>query len=74
MLAAAQGELARSALQGLLGLKHTPHFRQAYLQPAMGAGLLEMTLPDQPNSRLQRYRLTALGQRWLRAHTGEGTT
>jgi ATP-dependent DNA helicase RecG len=37
----------------------------------MAAGLLEMTLPDQPNSRLQRYRLTALGQRWLRAHTGE---
>ncbi len=71
LVAAAQGALARTALQGLLKLKHTPHFRQAYLQPAMAAGLLEMKLPDQPNSRLQRYRLTALGQRWLRAHTGE---
>ncbi len=71
LAAAAQGEHARSVLQGLLGLKHTPHFRQAYLQPAMVAGLLEMTLPDQPNSRLQRYRLTALGRRWLSAHTGE---
>jgi ATP-dependent DNA helicase RecG len=71
LAAAAQGELTRSALQGLLELKHPPHFRQAYLRPAMVAGLLEMTLPGQPNSRLQRYRLTALGQRWLRAHNGD---
>jgi hypothetical protein len=29
-----------------------------------------MTLPDQPNSRMQRYRLTAKGGRWVRAHEG----
>jgi len=45
-----------------LGLKHAPHFREAYLLPAMEAGYLEMTLPDQPTSSLQRYRLTALGR------------
>ena len=73
LVAAAQGVLARSALQGLLGLKHTPHFRQAYLLPAMAAGLLEMTVPDQPNSRLQRYRLTDQGRRWLRARGGGQT-
>lgn len=31
----------------------------------MAMGLLEMTLPDKPNSRSQRYRLTAKGQQWL---------
>jgi Fic family protein len=40
-----------------LGLNHRPTFRKNYLQPAMDAGLIERTLPDKPNSSLQRYRL-----------------
>ncbi|WP_395733550.1 Fic family protein [Prosthecobacter sp.] len=39
-----------------LGLSHRPTFRQNYLQPAVDAGLIERTLPDKPNSRLQKYR------------------
>ncbi|MBL9145982.1 MAG: Fic family protein [Verrucomicrobiaceae bacterium] len=39
-----------------LGLAHRPTFRQNYLQPALRAGLVERTLPDKPNSRLQKYR------------------
>ncbi|WP_334106777.1 Fic family protein [Methylobacillus sp.] len=31
----------------------------------LAAGWIEMTLPDKPNSRLQQYRLTALGRQWL---------
>ena len=65
LVIAAQGEQARRMLQDALGLKHIPHFRSAYLLPALAQGYLEMTLPDQPNSRLQRYRLTEKGQRWL---------
>ena len=60
-------------LQGTLGLKHTPHFRKAYLLPTLESGLIEMTLPDKPNSRSQRYRLTTLGQRWLETHPGTGS-
>nr|WP_265593368.1 hypothetical protein [Verrucomicrobium sp. BvORR034] len=41
-----------------LGLSHRPTFRQNYLQPALDAGLIERTLPDRPNSPLQRYRQT----------------
>ena len=41
-----------------LGLSHRPTFRQNYLQPALDAGLIERTLPDKPNSRLQKYRRT----------------
>lgn len=39
-----------------LGLSHRPTFRKNYLQPALEAGLIERTLPDVPNSRLQKYR------------------
>ncbi|VCU70535.1 hypothetical protein PIGHUM_02607 [Pigmentiphaga humi] len=30
----------------------------------------EMTRPDKPNSRNQRYRLTGIGRRWLETHPG----
>ena len=52
---------SRKELQALLGLKDPDHFRLAYLQPALEAGLIEMTLPKTPRSPLQRYRLTKSG-------------
>ncbi len=39
-----------------LGLRHRQSFRRLYIQPAIEAGLIEMTVPDKPNSRNQRYR------------------
>ncbi len=56
------GEMKRSEIQGALGLKHEDHFRTAYLQPALTAKMIEMTLPDKPRSSKQRYRLTMRGQ------------
>ena len=44
-----------------LGLKDRTHLRERYLDPALADGLIEPTLPDKPNSRLQQYRLTAKG-------------
>lgn len=41
--------------------------------PALALGLLEMTIPDQPNSRLQRYQLTARGVQWLRDRDEKGS-
>ena len=54
--------LAPSVLQERLSLKHRPTFRANYLHPALDAGLIEMTLPDKPSSRLQKYRLTEAGR------------
>lgn len=42
----------------LLQLKDDKHFRQLYLIPAIEQGLIEMTIPDKPRSRNQKYRLT----------------
>lgn len=36
-----------------------------HIQPLLAEGLLEMTLPDKPNSRLQKYRLTEKGRSHL---------
>lgn len=62
LLAVMSGEMKRVEMQQALGLRHQDHFREAYLQPALQAGLIEMTVPDKPRSRLQRYRLTPRGR------------
>lgn len=38
-----------------LGLKSKETLRKNYLDPAINSGLIEMTIPDKPNSRNQRY-------------------
>lgn len=48
--------LSASQLMERLGLSHRPTFRNNYLHPALEAGLIEMTIPDKPNSRNQKYR------------------
>lgn len=45
-----------SELMEKLGLSHRPTFRKNYLLPAIKQGLVEMTIPDKPNSRNQKYR------------------
>ncbi len=54
--------MSRRELQDSLGLKHEDHFREAYLVPALDAGLVEMTIPEKPTSSKQRYRLTDKGR------------
>ena len=38
-----------------MGLKAKEGFRRNYLHPAIEMNLIQMTLPDKPNSRNQRY-------------------
>jgi ATP-dependent DNA helicase RecG len=62
LLRACAEDLPRQALQSRVGIKHDEHFRLAYMRPALDAALIEMTIPDKPRSRLQKYRLTAKGR------------
>jgi Fic family protein len=65
MLVIMEGEMTRKQIQAKLGLRDEKHFREKYQQPAVGQGLIEMTVPDKPNSRLQKYRITSKGLRYL---------
>jgi len=56
-----QEEMSRKELMDLLRLTGRSNFDKLYLQPALERKMVEMTLPEKPNSRLQKYRLTSLG-------------
>lgn len=49
-------ELSAVQIMERLGLSHRPTFRKNYLHPALDKGLIEMTIPNKPNSRNQKYR------------------
>ena len=66
------GAMSRRQIRESLGLTGEEHFRVACLKSALEIGLIEMTLPDKPKSRAQRYRLTRLGQRWLNDQSNAG--
>lgn len=67
MLQVMEGEMKRSEIQERLGLKHEEHFRKSYLLPALELKVIEMTIPDKPTSRLQKYRLTKKGEQLMTA-------
>ena len=70
LVALAGGDLDGAGLRAHLKLRDKTHLRERYINPALAGGLIEMTIPDKPNSRLQRYRLTAEGQAKLAAKRG----
>ena len=49
-----------------LGLRHWKTFQANYLMPLLDAGIIERTIPDKPNSRLQKYRLARKGEGYLK--------
>lgn len=57
--------LTRAEAQAVLELKGQANFRDRYLAPALGAGLIEMTIPEKPKSSKQKYRLTNTGRQVL---------
>jgi ATP-dependent DNA helicase RecG len=55
------GEMKRTQILEGLGLKHRETFGINYLQPAIAAGFIELTIPEKTNSPKQSYRLIAKG-------------
>lgn len=65
LLGIIDGEHSREELQERLNLADRENFRKSYLLPALEARCVERTIPDKPNSRLQKYRLTSKGRTLL---------
>ena len=65
LLSLQDGEKSSSELRNILKIKHRPTFRDNYLHPALDAEFIEMTIPEKPTSRLQKYRLTPKGKDFL---------
>lgn len=63
--------MTRRELQEALQFKDTKYFRKAYLLASLARWLIEMTIPDKPTSRLQKYRLTAKGHALRAKHKGQ---
>jgi len=62
--------LGKKALSTALGQRAISGQLNAALRQLLRSGLVELTLPDKPNSRLQQYRLTEAGKTLL-ASTGK---
>ena len=71
LLRALSEEMSAPELLQTLHLKDRKHLREALLRPALLEGLIEMTLPDKPRSRRQRYRLTDAGRARLEQSAAE---
>ena len=56
------GERTRVEILQSLGLKDRTNLANEYIQPALAAGFIEMTIPDKPRSSKQKYRLTDKGR------------
>jgi ATP-dependent DNA helicase RecG len=69
------GHRARTAAEIMrdLEMNHRPTLRDNYMHPALQTGLVEMTVPGKPNSRLQKYRLTEKGRQVLKGITARAT-
>ncbi len=61
---------SRADLMGALGISNQTRAFRRHIEPLLEAGLLERTLPDKPTSRVQRYRITALGRTALARQEG----
>lgn len=65
MLSLAQADLSKAALASELGHQSVSGELKKQILRLLVHDLIEMTLPDKPNSRPQKYRLTAKGRALL---------
>lgn len=47
---------SRKEMQKFMGLTGRGNFSEKYIKPLLSAGKIEMTIPDKPNSRNQKYK------------------
>jgi len=54
--------LSRKEIFAAIGMNGDSRAFKRHIEPLLTKGLVEMTVPDKPNSRLQKYRLTSKGK------------
>jgi ATP-dependent DNA helicase RecG len=54
-------EMSRDEIQNSLKLSDRKNYMNNYQNPALKLGFIQMTIPDKPRSKNQKYRLTDLG-------------
>ena len=69
-----EDDLSRDAIQEILGLSDREYFRKEHIKPAIEQGLIERTIPDKPNSKNQKYRLTKKGKQMKEYLKNKNTT
>lgn len=47
---------SRKEMQEFMGLTGRRNFSEKYIKPLLSVGKIEMTIPDKPNSRNQKYK------------------
>ena len=47
---------SRKEMQEFMGLAGRRNFSGRYIKPLLNAGKIEMTIPDKPNSKNQKYK------------------
>jgi ATP-dependent DNA helicase RecG len=72
ILAKCRQEIALRDILEMAGRTNRTKFRDQVLRPLLADGLLEMTIPEKPTSRLQKYRLTEKGRDALAAASATG--
>ena len=60
-----KGALGKKEIAERLGKARPTRYLNDLVRKMVVAGLLEFTIPDKPNSRLQKYRLTDKGQKYI---------
>ena len=66
------GEVSKSSIAGKLGLMSVTGQLNRAVTALVKRGLVELTLPAKPNSRMQKYRITESGRTVLRSTVSRG--
>ena len=65
-----KGSKSKHELLEVAGLSKVYLNYKRHIVPLLERNLIEMTIPDKPNSRLQKYRLAGKGRQWLQQRVG----
>jgi len=61
-----EGTLSRKDIFAKIGISGDTRAFKRHIGPLLSRGLIKMTVPDKPNSKLQKYRLTDSGRAAMR--------